>query len=112
MSQHRKHAYRYLLYYAMLDIRSLAWSWPRGWRLWNPLFWRREAGRVRQASALADWLHNLALFSALDFEHFDEDRFWADFRHFHERYPEFGLARYEKLFNDRLAVRDTARDNE
>ena len=37
MDDHRKNAYRYLLYWAMLDIRPIAWlRWFHGWRVLNP----------------------------------------------------------------------------
>ena len=79
MDEQRQHAYRYLLYWAMLEIRPLGWlcwGWFRGW---NPFYWRREGRRIRCAGAIADWLHNLALFSSLNFEGFSEEWFWRDF---------------------------------
>lgn len=75
MEHRRKQAYRYLLYRAMLDIRPICWM-PLG--SFNPFRWKETAGRVRRAGVIADWLHNLALFSALDFERFDEDWFWRE----------------------------------
>jgi hypothetical protein len=104
MDERRKRAYRHMLYWAMLDIRPLGWLSAGPLRTWNPLFWRKEAERVRRAGVLADWLHNLALFSALDFARFDEDWFWRDFQQFHKRHPEFGLERYRSRFEEQLAV--------
>lgn len=97
MDEQRKRAYRYLLYRAMLDIRSIAWL-----RMSNPLHWRRELRRVRRKGALADWLHNLALFSSLNFERFDEEWFWQDGRSLMERYPGFDLERYLQDFDRQL----------
>ena len=101
MEQQRKHAYRYLLYQATLDIRPLAWLRWDWYRFWNPLHRRREWRRIRCAGAIADWLHNLALFSALDFGRFDEEWFWRDFEKLRASYPEFGLERYRDLFDRR-----------
>ena len=50
MDTHRKNAYRFLLYWAMLDIRPLAWhGYVRGWRKLNPLNWRRQIRAMRIA---------------------------------------------------------------
>jgi len=100
MEQRRKQAYRYLLYHAMLDIRLVAWM-PL--RLFNPFGWRKTAARIRRAGVIADWLHNLAFFAAVDFEHFDEGRFWDSFRHYQDQNPEFQLANYKDVFDKELA---------
>jgi hypothetical protein len=88
----------------MLDIRPLGWlCW--GWlRAWNPFYWRREGRRIRFAGAIADWLHNLALYSSLNFQGFDEERFWRDFESVQARYPDSGLERYRHLFDQRVAA--------
>lgn len=103
MDDHRKNAYRYLLYRAMLEIRPIAWvRWFHGWRVLNPLHWRWQFRRVRYAGSLADWLHNLALFSSLDFERFDEDWFWRDLEYLSKGYPNFEPTRYRVIFEGRL----------
>jgi hypothetical protein len=103
MDERRKEAYRYLLYWAMLDIRPLAWV-PTRWFHWlNPVFFWGWGRRVRRAGHLADWLHNLALFSALDFERFDEGMFWETLRWYEGRHPEFVLSHYRDIFERRLA---------
>ncbi len=104
MDDHRKNAYRYLLYWAMLDIRPIAWFSVRWWHLWNPLYWRRELRFIRKAGALADWLHNLAFFASSEFERFDEEWFWRDFESIQSRYPAFELSRYRAVFEGRLTV--------
>jgi hypothetical protein len=98
MDERRKHAYRYMLYRAMLDIRPLAWL-----RLTNLLCWGREIRRVRRLGALADWLHNLALFSSLNFERFDEDWFWQEALSLKQRHPEFDLEEYQRVFERQLS---------
>jgi hypothetical protein len=99
MDEHRKSAYRDLLYWAMLDIRTIVWP-----RLWNPFRWASEIRRIRRVGALADWLHNVALFSSLDFNGFDEDWFWREGRSLENRHPGLGLERYQHVFEDRLAA--------
>ena len=94
MEAQRKHAYRYLLYWAMLDIRPIAWTRPG----WNPLHWHRHREQIRRAGDLAEWLHNLAQFSALEFERFDEEWFWRDFERILSRNPDSGLERYRDRF--------------
>jgi hypothetical protein len=97
MDERRKSAYRYLLYWAMLEIRPIAWP-----RLRNPFRRPGEVRRIRRAGALADWLHNLALFSSLDFSRFDEEWFWKDGRSLEARYPGLDLERYNRLFQERV----------
>ena len=52
--------------------------------------------------SLADALHNLALFSSLDFEGFDEEWFWKDLEDVNKRYPDFEPSRYRGIFEGRL----------
>ena len=104
MDERRKHAYRYLLYWAMLEIRllgGLGWGWLRAW---NPFYWRQQGRRIRCAGAIADWLHNLALFSALNFQGFNEEWFWRELESFRALYPEFRLERYRTLFDQRVSA--------
>jgi hypothetical protein len=79
MDEHRKSAYRHLLYWALLEIRGIEWITYRPLRLLNPIKLRRELRRVSRAGALADWLHNLAQLSIEEFRGFDEERFWRDY---------------------------------
>jgi hypothetical protein len=99
MDEASKRAYRHLLYRAMLDIRPIAWM-PLGFfRLLNPFAWRRTVIRIREAGEIADYLHNLAHFSALDFEHFDEEWFWRELNRFNEVHPpRFGRSSYREEF--------------
>ncbi|WP_157541334.1 hypothetical protein [Hymenobacter aerophilus] len=70
MTDERKKLYRELLYWAMIDVRSQSYAGSRLSSLWNA-FGNRK--RLRFAQAVANWLHNLALYSALDFKSFQED---------------------------------------
>lgn len=98
MDGQRKIAYRSMLYWAMLDIRQVQWLGDRGWRAWSPIHWRRKARMVQRAGAIADWLHNLAMYSAHDFQGFDEEWFWREFESEWSRYAEFGLEHYRQRF--------------
>jgi hypothetical protein len=81
MNEHRKKAYRHLLYSGVLMIRSQTgfYSGKPGWRFWY-WFLPRNFSVAYSAFFLADTLHNLAYFSSKDFEGFDEERFWRDVR--------------------------------
>ena len=103
MDSTRKAAYRYLLYWAMLDIRPIAWARWGMLRMLNPWHWKAESLRIRRAGAIADWLHNLAMFSALDFEGFNEEWFWRELEDRHMRNPEYGLMIYKGRFDRHLA---------
>jgi hypothetical protein len=103
MDEQRKKAYRYMLYHAMIDIRPSAWMSSGVFRILNPLYWRHVCQRVRRAGVVADWLHNLALFSALDFEGFDEEWFWGEFQKYETKYPAAHLATYKEMFEEELS---------
>jgi hypothetical protein len=103
MDEQRKHAYRWLLYMAMLDIRPLGWIGARRLRRLNPFCWWSESRYVRCAGAIAEWLHNLAIYSALDFARFDEGRFWQDYQWMLDNNPGFGLERYRSAFEQRAS---------
>jgi hypothetical protein len=103
MDDNRKNAYRYLLYSALLDIRPLACHrWFQGWHVLNPFHWRQRFRQVRFAGDVADWLHDVALFSSLDFERFDEAMFWQEFEYVKNKYPDFEPSRYRGIFERRL----------
>ena len=90
MSHHRKLAYNHLLYWAMLEIRGIQWIGYGRWRLrwfW-PGFWISEIRRVQYCGALADALHNLAMFSAHDYDGFNEEGFWEWFESLKRYQPE------------------------
>ncbi len=92
-----RYAFRRLLYWAMLDLRRVDNLVYRPAALLNPFRWRPTVQQVRQAAALADWLHNLALFSALEFDHFDEVWFWREYERVVARRPD--LKRYKEVFD-------------
>ena len=79
MTEERKNLYRKLLYTAMIDLR--AHSSEFGWQ---------ESGQenvLQFVNSLTDWLHNLALDSSKNFETFNEEWFWRDYRTFRTQYP-------------------------
>jgi hypothetical protein len=95
-------AYRYLLYQAMLDIRTL----ERPTLNAKPAI--AEAAVVsiireaNEAGAIAYWLHNLALASAHDFDSFNESGFWSQHAKLLERYP--GIANHYRPLFDRVVA--------
>jgi hypothetical protein len=103
MDDHTKTAYRHLLYVAMLAIRNACQS--RGRESGNPFEWSRQYRRSRVAGAVADWLHNLAQFSSLDFVGFDEQRFWLEHTALCRRFPGERLERYREVFDEYLSGR-------
>ncbi len=106
MDEHRKYAYRYLLYWAMVEIRSLAFK-PSTVQWFNPLFWRHQMRRRQALGELANWLHNMAAFSMRDFAGFQERRFWEEFEQLRIRHPQFQY--YRSLFQNALAEAETGR---
>lgn len=104
MEVKKQRAYRYLLYAAALDIRPLEWMWYRGLGRVVPWASSRQRRAVRRAGVLAAWLHNLAEFSALEFQAFDEGTFWRDHRAMCARYPTLGLERYRAMFDSWLSL--------
>ncbi|MEI6232574.1 MAG: hypothetical protein WCT04_05950 [Planctomycetota bacterium] len=100
MDDNRKNAYRYLIYWAMLDIRPIEWITHRPFYLLNPFALWSALRRVSRAGAIACWLHNLAAASAMDFKGFDEGWFW---REYEQRNREVGgLSHYRTIFDQRL----------
>ena len=97
MDDRTKAAYRHLLYVAMLEFRTLEFK-----ESWNPLAWRRRYRQALLAGAVADWLHNLAHFSALDFAGFDEKWFWRDHHNLCRRFPGDRLERYREIFDESM----------
>src|SRR4051794_41913982 len=104
LAERRKQAYREILYWAILHLRRLAWIGPTRFQSWNPWFWRRVFHRIRYCGRVADWLHNLAQFSALDFDNFDEDWFWREWENLAERYPD--LSEFRSHFDRVIAEQE------
>lgn len=101
MDDARKNAYRFLLYWAMLEIRLLEHVAHRPWRLLNPFTLRRALRDAARAGAVANWLHNLAQYAADDFRDFDEAWFWRDYDWLVQRHGD-GCG-YRDVFDRRLA---------
>ena len=103
MDERRKNAYRHLLYLGLLHISPLACPKRfQGWRILNPFYWGRCFRQVRFAGHLADWLQDVASFSARDFEGFDEALFWQEFEYFPSNYPDYQPERYRLAFEEHL----------
>jgi hypothetical protein len=58
---------------------------------------------ARRAGVIADLMHNLALFSALDFAQFEEERFWKDISLLEKRHPKMNFEQYKVDFEMRLS---------
>ena len=100
MDTERKQAFRYLLHWAFVDIRTIEWNGT--FLLGNrpvslPVWLGRSVRKARRAGAVADWMHNLAIYSAVDFEGFDEGMFWREYDRLVQRYPE--LSHYKETFD-------------
>jgi len=100
MDNNRKYAYRYVIYWAMLEIRGLHWQANRPLRLLNPVTLYRVWRKALRAGMIAEWLHNAAHFSTFEFEGFREDWFWNE----HNRLvKQFGDGwNYRAVFEARL----------
>ena len=93
MDDAHKYAYRQLLFWAMNDIRTVS---SDAERRQDPVAVRR----VARAGPVANWLHNLAGFPSVDFEGFDEDRFWREYAGLIDRHPD--VSEYREWFDRRL----------
>ena len=100
MNDSKKRAYRSLLYYVITDIRVICWDQS----LIDPI-----PEPLKQIEYLVDWVHNLAAFSASDFEKFNEEWFWQDgpgvnVTHYRKQFNEI-LSRYEGLNSEKEIIR-------
>jgi hypothetical protein len=93
-----KAAYRHLLYIAMIDTRN--YCQPRGRASRNPLVWFRQYHASRVAGAIADWLHNLARYSSIDFVGFEDSQFWSEHDSICRRFPREDLQRYRQIYDE------------
>jgi hypothetical protein len=94
-----------VLYWAMLEFRQLQWIAARPVSLLRPLELRRRLRDAERVGATAEWLHNLALFAATDFEGFRERRFWREYDALVERFGP--TLDYRKMF-ERERLEDRA----
>ncbi|TGD81286.1 hypothetical protein [Hymenobacter wooponensis] len=100
MNDNRKNAYRYLLYYFLLTIRTTPVATQPVWNQQQLLSHSYYAGSV------AYLLHTLALAAATDFEHFDENAFWSSLSQFSINNPAINLGDYPTVCTTRLAELD------
>jgi len=99
MNPERQEAYRHLLYAVLVSMRagerSVAW--------WNPFSWRRAVREWRLHKDIAGAFHNLAFFSAHNFERFDDARFWRDIDWLGKTHSSEFVERYRGIFEDYLS---------
>jgi hypothetical protein len=98
MDSAKKYAYRYLFYEGTLCIRPIAHVGAAWWERWNVVYWLRQRKQIRGAGQVANWLHNLALFSAIDFDGFDEDAFWSELEWLRSADIAYGFGRFRNRF--------------
>ena len=90
-----------MLYEAMLMLRADP-AWPVwGWRRLSWFAWRRARYQAVLRATIADWLHNLADYSARDFKGFSESAFWHEGQQLRRRFPE--LDRLKRHYDCKLA---------
>lgn len=86
MTEERKQLYRDLLGWAMVDMRMHSANATTMISSW--LGRRRSHREVAQFTyAMSNWLHNTALYSAIDFVGFKEELFWKDHQRFRSKFP-------------------------
>jgi hypothetical protein len=107
MDESRKYAYRQLLYWALLEIRPIAWPSPKWSQRLNPVHWFERFRHMRAVGVVADWLHNLAIYSAGDFKGFDEEWFWQEHEWIKARIRHSWF-NYRALFERSLRERSSA----
>lgn len=98
MDSAQKYAYRYLIYQGTLCIRPIAHVGGEWWERWNIVYWIRHRKQICSAGQVANWLHNLALFSAIDFKGFDEDAFWSGLEWLRSAFPADDFGRFRDSF--------------
>src|SRR4051812_22921992 len=103
MDAMRAKAYRYIIYWALLEIRGLSWFAWRTRDRWNPFFLMRSIPYIRASGAVAEWLHNIAHFSANDFAGFEETWFWSEYDGMRAKHGSLWRYDYRKIFDEHLA---------
>lgn len=100
MDEPSKYAYRCLIHWGLCNVRSVYWQSYSILAFTSPIHKRRLDRHRKMQGATADWLHNLALFLSLDFERFDEERFWSDYERLHREFGE-QVEHYRRWFESR-----------
>ncbi len=102
LTEHEKAAYRYLLFCAMICIRSCCSSVETR----SPVKLWRQYQYSRIAGSLANWLHNLGRYSMGDFRGFSMERFWQDYERQRQRFPQSGpysFPDFRGMYDEHLA---------
>jgi hypothetical protein len=95
----RKEAYRHLIYVAMLDMRCS----PPTARWWSLSRWKAIYAETLRVKELANTFHNIARYSARNFDGFDETRFWKDIDCVASQWRDPVDYDYRKIFEQYLA---------
>jgi hypothetical protein len=98
MDELRKSAYRAVLAAGLVHIKWDLACWNGGARL---LYLSGHIDAARRAAYRSRMLHNLAIFSAYDFEGFREELFWRDVDQFQKQWPS-ATCPYHNIFERTL----------
>lgn len=101
ITNEKKEAYRFLMYYSFLHIRSIEGMANPSSIIINPFRIVKIVKYINEAGAVANWMHNLALFSSLGFRGFKENEFWQSSQHLKKKYPET-FAYLKGIYESRL----------
>lgn len=105
MDENKKRAYRFILYWATLYIRT--GQNDSFLNVINPIYWLRLKRYLQRTGVIANWLHNLAYYSSFDFEGFDEELFWRDYESFNKRFPKLYLEEFKNVYEQKLQKQPT-----
>lgn len=106
MDERRKAAYRYLLHNFCLELRLVSPYGATAFDALRDLLWRNiKRQRAHHAFHLADAFHNLAYFSAKDFDGFDEEQFWNLDIRILNRFRKNGYDDFRAVFDDYLEIK-------
>jgi hypothetical protein len=107
MTPERKELYRDLLGWAMVDMQIHS---ANSTNIVSSLLGRRRSHRevLRFIQAMTTWLHNTALYSATDFDGFNEDWFWDGYSGFRRKFPANKWAPHTETVIKKLQGKKTA----
>jgi hypothetical protein len=95
MKEIKRFAYLRILYYALLEIRSL--SYMHNYNLFKPWTWLRSIRKVERINKISDALHNLPIL--IEDDRFDEELFWRDLSLILPDRVEYLREEYEETLN-------------
>lgn len=96
MTKDKEAIYRRLLYVGILDIRNFSHrAFQETPNPWLPSL--TQAEMITYVAALSDWLHNLAMYSARNFEGWNDEHFAIGYEEF---CIAFNVEKYPALIHD------------